>query len=179
MGSQITKLLLQLCLLAAVCHYQVLAQEPSTGFSYSSDFSSTDDTTTMEETTTTEETTTISVCPIEMGKCTKNAKCGSGEGRCNKNNKCRGKLKCGFQNCQKFNPCAKPTDRCCEENPESSCNGGPGDRNCCKREGKCGLGGGHCEVNTDCKGPLICGSENCKDFHPDANKKFNCCIKKP
>merc|ERR1712002_480062 len=175
MGSQIMKLLLQLCLLAAVCHYQALAQpsEPATStgdWIYSS---------TTEDTTTTEETTTISVCPIEMGKCKKNAKCGSGEGRCNANNQCRGKLKCGLKNCQKFNPCAKKSDRCCEENPESPCNGGPGTNNCCRSDRKCDLGGGNCKKNNECKGPLICGSKNCKDFHPDAKKNFNCCMVKP
>merc|ERR1711887_130579 len=160
MGSQIMKLHLQLCLLAVVCHCQ-------------------DPTTTAEPTTTpetTEEATTIFVCPFEQGKCKEAAQCGSGEGRCNKDEKCEGDLKCGFQNCQKFHPCAKLFHRCCEENPESSCDGGRGDGNCCKREGGCDLGGGNCVDDDECIGELVCGTKNCKDFHPDAKKRFNCCM---
>merc|ERR1712168_799466 len=122
MGRQVMKLHLQLCLLAAVCH----CQEP---------------TTTPE---TTEEATTIFVCPFEQGKCKEAAQCGSGEGRCNKDEKCEGDLKCGFQNCQKFHPCAQLFHRCCD------------------------LGGGNCVDDDECNGELVCGTKNCKDFHPDA-----------
>merc|ERR1711931_375810 len=169
------KLLLQLCLLAAVC-YQASAQgdptdpptEPPTE----------PPTTEAEETTTpAEETTTIFTCPVEKGKCKRTKKCGVGMGRCNKNNQCKGKLRCGYKNCQKFHPCAKKNDRCCEANPEI-CDGEPKDRNCCTKEKKCKLGGGNCTMNNQCRGKLICGKRNCRDFHPAAKPWANCCIEK-
>ena len=41
-------------------------------------------------------------------------------------------------------------------------------RNCCTPDTPCGLGGGDCDSNHDCKGDLICGryqanSNNCKN----------------
>merc|ERR1712002_455572 len=174
MGSQIMKLLLQLCLFAVVC-YQASAQ--TTTESPTTTEAMTTEATTSEMTTTTATTTTSFVCPIEKGKCTKKAKCDVGEGRCNKNSKCKGKLRCGFRNCQKFHPCAAKSDRCCEEDP-GICDGEPKDRNCCTKEKKCKLGGGNCTKNNQCRGKLVCGKRNCRDFHPNAKPWANCCIEK-
>merc|ERR1712243_431735 len=153
MGSQIMKLLLQLCLFAVVC-YQASAQ--TTTESPTTTEAMTTEATTTEMTTTTATTTTSFVCPIEK------AKCDVGEGRCNKNSKCKGKLSCGFRNCQKFHPCAAKSDRCCEEDP-GICDGEPKDRNCCTKENQC-------------RGKLVCGKRNCRDFHPNAKPWANCCI---
>ena len=38
------------------------------------------------------------------------------------------------------------------------------------------MGGGNCKFNSDCKGKLVCGSKNCKDFNKAAHEKYNCCI---
>merc|ERR1712168_1270060 len=140
MGSHIMKLLLQLCLLAAVC-YQASAED---------------------------------ICPVINDKCTKDEKCNEGEGTCQKNNECKGRLRCGYRNCKTYHPCAPKNTNCCED--PDICNGDYPDRNCCTINNPCQLGGGNCEANIHCEGELVCGTRNCRKFHPNARRWANCCF---
>ena len=45
---------------------------------------------------------------------------------------------------------------------------------CCTSKNKCDLNQGDCDLDTDCSGELVCGSNNCQHpFLPDAD----CCEK--
>ena len=39
----------------------------------------------------------------------------------------------------------------------------------------CDLGEGDCNHNDHCRGDLICGKDNCRDFHPEALGGMDCC----
>merc|ERR1712002_713179 len=167
MGSQIMNLLLQLCLLAVVCN-QASATTVETTITTGTTMGPT-----TGITTTVVTTTTPFVCPIEIRKCKVTAKCGIGEGRCNKHSKCRGRLICGYQNCQQYHPCARSSDRCCED--PDICNADFSDRACCTVDNPCGLGGGNCDADAHCQGDLVCGQRNCNQFHPKPRRWANCC----
>ena len=49
---------------------------------------------------------------------------------------------------------------------------------CGSSSGLCGLGEGDCRGNEDCEAGLICGVDNCEDFHPGISmaSHLNCCI---
>jgi len=48
----------------------------------------------------------------------------------------------------------------------------------CTNKKKCGLGGGTCSRNSNCKGRLICGNNNCKAFNKNAKSTANCCTRR-
>jgi len=54
---------------------------------------------------------------------------------------------------------------------ERRCGGG---HHCC-RGGRCGAGEGGCEQDRDCRGHLVCGSDNCTPSMPFWSSTANCC----
>ena len=40
----------------------------------------------------------------------------------------------------------------------------------------CSLGQGDCDSDSECSGSLICGLNNCRDFHANASFVADCCI---
>ena len=63
----------------------------------------------------------------------------------------------------------------------ADCNGVPsGDSRCCSSSTPCGLGGGDCDNDLECLGPLVCGSDNCKSAFSSASTNwptsYDCCI---
>jgi len=59
-----------------------------------------------------------------------------------------------------------------------SCGGGADDWSCCSSTNLCGKGGGDCDSNSDCKAGLICGEDNCQQFHASAEQFADCCEEK-
>jgi len=53
--------------------------------------------------------------------------------------------------------------------------GGNDDWNYCE-SGECLEGQGDCDTDNDCADGLICGTDNCRDFDPDAELRADCCI---
>ena len=51
---------------------------------------------------------------------------------------------------------------------------------CCSISRPCDIGGGDCDNNSDCKGDLVCGKDNCKDDYSSASSNWDsaadCCI---
>jgi len=47
--------------------------------------------------------------------------------------------------------------------------------NCCTSANTCGVGEGDCDNNPDCQPGLVCGSNNCRQFHPAAPSWADCC----
>merc|ERR1712168_160535 len=180
MGSHIMKLLLQLCLLAAVC-YQASAQDPPTEPPTEPTTEPPTDPPTdppidppTEPPTEPPTTTAEDICPVINDKCTKDEKCNEGEGTCQKNNECKGPLRCGYRNCKTYHPCAPEDTNCCED--PDICNGDHSDRACCTIKNPCQLGGGNCDADIHCEGELVCGTRNCREFHPNARRWANCCM---
>merc|ERR1719312_53749 len=56
------------------------------------------------------------------------------------------------------------------------CAGGNDAWSCCSQSNQCGLGGGDCDTDADCKSGLMCGTDNCRDFHANAHQYADCCI---
>jgi len=59
---------------------------------------------------------------------------------------------------------------------------GPGsnaDWEFCTPSNQCGIGGGDCDNNSDCKNGLICGTNNCRTWHPQAHYAADCCMEDP
>ena len=61
------------------------------------------------------------------------------------------------------------------------------DFDCCTTEHPCGVGGGDCDIDSECAGDLICGeneeeSDNCQRDFPDPAFSWadnaDCCINK-
>merc|ERR1711915_1041043 len=59
--------------------------------------------------------------------------------------------------------------------PPSACNGGSNAWSCCTSSNRCGLGGGDCDSNSHCQSGLVCGNNNCRNFHPGAQSSADCC----
>ena len=60
----------------------------------------------------------------------------------------------------------------------SGCDGKHKDRdgaNCCTISNICDIGEGHCNSDNECKGNLVCGTENCKSIFGHSPSDFNCC----
>jgi len=62
-----------------------------------------------------------------------------------------------------------------DEKPADECNGDTKDWNCCSKNEPCGVGGGDCDNDSDCSGGLVCGTDNCREFHPNAASSADCC----
>merc|ERR1712106_63632 len=55
-------------------------------------------------------------------------------------------------------------------------NGSSSDWNFCSVCAPCSLGQGDCDSDAECANSLICGPDNCRDFHPNAESSADCCI---
>ena len=55
----------------------------------------------------------------------------------------------------------------------------PGGQECCESEdpegSKCTEGQGDCDSDDGCAGNLVCGSNNCRNYHRDASPYDDCC----
>ena len=60
----------------------------------------------------------------------------------------------------------------------SDCYKGKTDRDCCSSSNKCGVGGGDCDSDSDCKSGHVCGSNNCRDYNKKADRTADCCMKR-
>ena len=54
------------------------------------------------------------------------------------------------------------------------CTGGD---NCCTGSRPCRAGEGDCDVNSDCRGDLVCGLNNCQG--PGYDWEDDCCMERP
>lgn len=106
--------------------------------------------------------------------CTEEAPCKEQGGDCDDDKECEGSLVCGTNNCRDFNPSAEETYDCCVR-PIQKCNGEEGTGCCCTAENPCELGGGDCDKDSECSGDLVCGYNNCRDFHQNAGSTHDCC----
>ena len=62
----------------------------------------------------------------------------------------------------------------------SACLGLSTDFDCCTASNPCDIGEGDCEVGKgECAAGLICGTDNCRDFRPNAEATADCCIRRP
>merc|ERR1719495_2334895 len=91
--------------------------------------------------------------------CGRNNVCKEGEGDCDSDNDCEGDLKCGKDNCRGLG--FDSTDDCCH-NPlqpwGEHCEGGD---SCCTLDKPCFEGEGDCDEDSECRGNLRCGTDNC------------------
>ena len=119
-------------------------------------------------------------------------KCKEGDGDCDSDDDCKGDLVCGFNNCkdhpkyqldQDFKK-RYPKADCCETVNQRiignfSCGvnitGNRGNGNILEENNLCGYKEGNCNSESDCKGSLLCGFNNCKDFNDKASEDSNCC----
>merc|ERR1719187_2099869 len=57
----------------------------------------------------------------------------------------------------------------------------PGGRECCESEDpkgtKCTEGQGDCDSDNGCAGDLVCGRNNCREYHRGASSKDDCCTR--
>ena len=56
------------------------------------------------------------------------------------------------------------------------CNGDSNAWTCCTSDKPCGVGGGDCDNDNECQAGLTCGTDNCQDFHPEAQSSADCCF---
>jgi len=91
--------------------------------------------------------------------CRRNNVCKEGEGDCDSDTDCEGDLKCGKDNCRGLG--FDSTDDCCH-NPlqpwGEHCEGGD---SCCTLDKPCFEGEGDCDEDSECRGSLRCGTDNC------------------
>jgi len=116
-------------------------------------------------------------------ECCKGQPCDIGGGDCDGDAQCKPGLKCGTDNCNEFDPRWGKTWDCCEIDMdlERTCTidrrlKNPKDYECCKGQ-PCGIGGGDCDGDAQCKPGLKCGTDNCNEFDPRWGKTWDCCVK--
>ena len=116
-----------------------------------------------------------------------NGQCNLGEGDCDSDSDCVGDLVCGSNNCPRSGFEWDSGDDCCIKkggmetevlrilylNCYVVCYGGD---SCCN--GQCGLGEGDCDRDSDCKGDLVCGSDNCPRTGLQWDSGDDCCMEK-
>ena len=66
----------------------------------------------------------------------------------------------------------------CFNHIHTECDGDSKDWSCCSSTSKCGVGEGDCDNDSHCNTGLKCGTNNCKQFNPLAQKAADCCIEK-
>ena len=64
---------------------------------------------------------------------------------------------------------------CCHTIAVHKCDPGKGDKSCCTKRNQCKEGEGDCDADSQCKGNLVCGKNNCKKWNPAARADFDCC----
>jgi len=133
--------------------------------------------------------------------CSSSNPCPFSHGDCDKDSDCQSGLICGDNNCKDFHTGAGNKDDCCVypnggtgnrpsvwsnsntgsqakgNSKLSGCEANPSFR-CCTKHRPCALGGGDCSRDDDCQEGLVCGSNNCRNFHPNADRKMDCCALK-
>jgi len=110
--------------------------------------------------------------------CSSSNKCGEGGGDCDSDSHCKSGLVCGSNNCREFNSQASKSADCCMKKGVSDCYKGKTDRDCCSSSNKCGVGGGDCDSDSDCKSGHVCGINNCRDYNKKADRTADCCMKR-
>lgn len=111
--------------------------------------------------------------PNDWSYCTSNRKCSLGQGDCDSDNDCAAGMTCGQDNCRSFHPTASPAADCCYDKPGI---GASDDWSYCSSSSRqCSVGQGDCDKNSDCAVGLLCGKDNCQQFHPNAEKSSDCC----
>ena len=55
------------------------------------------------------------------------------------------------------------------------CVAGPNDGSCCTADRPCGMGGGGCDSDEHCREGLVCGSDNCQQYHQHTQGDEDCC----
>merc|ERR1711892_155679 len=115
--------------------------------------------------------------------CSVSAPCSLGQGDCDSDSECANSLICGPDNCRDFNPYAESTADCCIPPGTTAApagtgfgNGSSSDWTFCSASAPCSLGQGDCDSDTECANSLLCGADNCGDFHPGAESTADCCI---
>ena len=120
------------------------------------------------------------------GQCAANAKCickqnefcakfpcGEGEGDCDSDAECEGSLVCGHMNCMNstiadccIKPCNSDFDclnqECIVEINQCRLDSYSTNWSMCSQDSQCVDGEGDCDEHADCKGSLLCGSDNCE-----------------
>ena len=93
---------------------------------------------------------------------------------------------CGNNNCQQFGSVFHAKDDCCVQPPAEDVFPGSGPRcqgrnvdqgKCCSASRPCVEGEGDCETDQECRGQLVCGNNNCKQFGDVFHPKDDCCVK--
>jgi len=56
--------------------------------------------------------------------------------------------------------------------------GARADHDYCQRSNRCSEGQGDCDIDDDCASGLVCGTNNCRDLHPNAHYAHDCCVRK-
>merc|ERR1711970_1439706 len=112
---------------------------------------------------------------------------GPGDGGMNDGDRgCKGDLVCGRNNCKKYGSWYHEKDDCCEKpaSPPTGqrCAGSNYDgRRCCTPDNPCDEGEGNCDSPGDgdrgCKGDMVCGRNNCKQYGFWYHEKDDCCEK--
>eukprot|EP00092_Neocalanus_flemingeri_P005011 GFUD01005388.1.p1 GENE.GFUD01005388.1~~GFUD01005388.1.p1 ORF type:complete len:490 (-),score=75.79 GFUD01005388.1:64-1533(-) len=106
--------------------------------------------------------------------CSNSSPCTAGHGDCDSDAQCAGSLTCGQDNCKDFNSAAHRLADCCIGG--SGGVGSSSDWSYCSTSNVCSLGQGDCDSDSQCSGSLVCGNNNCRDFHPNAQSNADCCI---
>jgi len=112
-------------------------------------------------------------CDGEDSCCSRDNACKEGEGDCDSDADCEDELKCGKDNCRGLG--FDSTDDCCY-NPKlvwgDQCQGGD---SCCTRDNQCFEGEGDCDHDSDCRGNLRCGTDNC--YGKGFDDTDDCCMR--
>merc|ERR1719397_715090 len=112
--------------------------------------------------------------------CSDSAPCGNGHGDCDRDSHCQAGLVCGKDNCAALHPGAEAAADCCVEAPTTAPptngTGGTSDWAFCSSSNLCFEGQGDCDSDSHCQPGLMCGKDNCRDFHPTAHKAADCCM---
>merc|ERR1712002_521775 len=108
--------------------------------------------------------------------CTPQKKCAAGQGDCDSDSDCQNGLVCGLDNCRQTNSAAHENADCCRKpTTTDKCNGDGNAWTCCTSSRKCNVGQGDCDRDSDCQSGLVCGKDNCRDFHRNAKRWADCC----
>jgi len=117
--------------------------------------------------------------------CSPSNPCGKGYGDCETDQDCLRGLFCGKNNCKGEFGSHSPEgilwerkDDCCTDD-SNYCNLADvfpsSRRSCCSPSKPCAFSHGDCDKDSDCRAGLVCGDNNCKDFHNEAGDKDDCC----
>merc|ERR550525_1394397 len=116
---------------------------------------------------------------LDWSFCTDSSKCGVGQGDCDHNSQCQGSLVCGRDNCRDWNPAAEQLADCCMVDPLLNTTASNGTGSCQDWDfcihNSCQEGQGDCDTDAQCGPGLVCGNDNCRQWHPSAERGADCC----